>query len=81
VFFARAFANEELVFRGASGVRSRVDDQLAVAAENAFAAAERVFDQFGGRQVFVDARCFDAFRNGDNNGAPCRAERVIRAKT
>jgi hypothetical protein len=38
--------DEELVLRRAAGVRARVDDQLAVAAQDAFAAPYSVFDQF-----------------------------------
>jgi hypothetical protein len=62
-------------------VRPCVDDQLAVAAEHSFAAAKCVFDQFGSRQIFIDPGGLDGFRNGENDGAPCRAESVIRAKT
>ena len=38
VVFARGFFDEELVLRRAAGVRPRVDDELPVASEDAFAA-------------------------------------------
>jgi len=49
VRFAGGFSNEVLILRRAPGVRTRVDDELAGGAEDAFASSDRVFDQRGSR--------------------------------
>ena len=47
VGLTRWLANKELVLGGAPGMRPRVDDELAVLAQYAFAARQRLFDQLG----------------------------------
>jgi len=47
-------ANEELVLRGTTGVRSRIDDDLAVGTDGGFAARNRVLDQLRNRKVLPE---------------------------
>jgi hypothetical protein len=54
VLLARRFLDEELVLRRAPRVRARIDDQLAVGAEDTLATAYRVLDQFGNAEVLPE---------------------------
>lgn len=47
VLLARRLFDEKLVFGRASGMRTRIDDQLPVAANDAFAAANGMLDELG----------------------------------
>ena len=66
VIFAGGLLDEELVLRRAAGMRTRVDDQLAVAAEDAFAAPHRVFDELRRAEVFPERGGLEFLRNGKN---------------
>jgi hypothetical protein len=48
VRLAAGLAYEELILRGAAGVRPGIDDELSVGAQQALAARDRVLDQRGG---------------------------------
>jgi hypothetical protein len=48
-------------------MRPRVHDQLAVRAENSFAARDGVLDQRGPRQVFPELDDLEFFGNGKND--------------
>ena len=65
--FARGFPDEELILWRAAGMRPRIDDQLAVGAQNSFAARDRVFDQRGRREVLPEFDDLEFFRNGKND--------------
>ena len=66
MILARGLLNEELVLRRAPRVRTRVDDQLAVAAEDSFAAPHRVFDELRRAEVFPERGGLQFLRNGKN---------------
>ena len=51
MFLAGRLFDEKLVFGRASGVRTRIDDQLSVASDDTLAAADRVLDEFGSAEV------------------------------
>jgi hypothetical protein len=47
-------------------VRTSVDDDLPIRTDRRFAAANRVFDEFGNREVVPQLGDFEVFRNGKN---------------
>jgi hypothetical protein len=68
VRLTRGLADEELVFGRAPGMRPRVDDELAVLAEYAFAPRQRLFDELGNREVLPQLRDLEFLRNRKNDG-------------
>ncbi len=69
VFLTRRLFDEKLVFGRASGVRTRIDDQLSVAADDAFAAAYCVLDEFRNAEVVPKLGGLEFFGNGKNCSA------------
>ena len=53
MLFAARLTHEELIFRRTSGVLAGFYHQLAVEAEHALSAAQRMLDEFGRTQIVV----------------------------
>jgi len=69
VLLTRRLLDEKLVFGRASRVRTRIDDQLSVGADDAFAAADRMLDELGNAEVMPKLGGLEFFRNGKNCSA------------
>jgi hypothetical protein len=66
MLLAGRLLDEKFVFRRASRVGTRIDDQLSVVPDNAFATAYCMFDQFGNAEVVPKLGGLEFFRNGKN---------------
>ena len=65
--FARRLAHEELIFRRAPGVRTRIDDELSAWSEHALATFDRMFDELRNRKVLVQLNDVEFFRQRKND--------------
>jgi hypothetical protein len=66
MLLARRLLDEKLVFRRAARMRARVDDQLSVGADDAFAASYGVLDEIRNAEVMPKLGGLEFFGNGKN---------------